>query len=236
MSLLEITNDFHDAVDRWDGSVGPPSPANKKKSALRVYVSGFIERGFATSHPILPGVWFGGFIVYALALPLLDARVGLARGWSLFALGVLIWTLLEYVLHRWVFHMRPGPSFGSKMRQFMMHGYHHEFPNDRMRLVAPPLMSWPLAAVIAILYRGILGPVTWWTLFGGTCAGYLAYDWIHYYTHHFRPTSAVGKYLRRNHMVHHYRNSERNHGISSPLWDFVFRTYQGPSHADSESE
>jgi sterol desaturase/sphingolipid hydroxylase (fatty acid hydroxylase superfamily) len=117
----------------------------------------------------------------------------------------------------------------------MMHGYHHEFPNDPMRLVAPPLMSWPLAALFAALFRGLLGPGLWWPLFSGFVAGYLAYDWIHYYTHHFRPTTALGKFLRRNHMVHHFGDSGINHGISSPLWDYAFRTY-GASPRDPAAQ
>jgi hypothetical protein len=229
MAVLKLTHEIRDAIDRWDGRLGPPAAENRKTNRLRVFVSAFVERVFATSHPLLPGVWFGGIIAYGAVVPFINASVGVARGVGLYALGLLVWTLTEYVLHRFVFHLRPGPTDSSKVRQFMMHGYHHEFPNDRMRLVAPPLMSWPLAAVFALIYRGLLGPGLWWPAFGGTVAGYLAYDWIHYYTHHFTPTTAMGKALRRNHMVHHYSNSEANHGISSPLWDFIFRSYQGPT-------
>ncbi len=231
MGLLELTDECKNAVDRWDGRVGPPAPENKKTVALRVFRSGFVERWFATSHPILPGVWFGGFILYGAALPFVHPEVGVARGLGLFALGVLVWTFVEYMLHRFVFHLRPSSAFKSKLRQFMMHGYHHEFPNDKMRLVAPPLMSWPLAVVFAVIYRVLLGPTAWWAIFGGTSLGYLAYDWIHYYTHHFTPTTALGKYLRRLHMLHHFANADANHGISNPLWDLVLRTYQPHARA-----
>lgn len=234
MSILDLTPECNAAVDRWSGVVGPPSPENKRTSALRVFTSDFVERWLARSHPILPGLWFGGFIVYGAAVPFIDPSVGIARGLLFFLLGVLAWTFTEYMLHRFLFHMRPGPVRKAKIRQFMMHGYHHEFPNDKMRLVAPPLMSWPIGLGLALLYRLILGPVAWWPMFAGTCLGYLAYDWIHYYTHHFTPTTALGKYLRRIHMVHHFANSEANHGISSPLWDVVFRTYQSRGRGAEE--
>ena len=227
MSFLDMTDEIRTAVDRWDGSFGAPAQENKKTEAVQVFASKFLERVFATSHPFLPVVWFGPFIVYGLVVPFTSAGVGVTRGLALYALGVLAWTFVEYMLHRFVFHLKPGESYGSKMRIFMMHGYHHQFPNDRMRLVAPPIMSWPVALVFILMYRAIFGADLWWTIFGGTSLGYLAYDWIHYYTHHFRPTTALGKFLRRNHMIHHFNNPEANHGISSPLWDYALGTFQG---------
>jgi sterol desaturase/sphingolipid hydroxylase (fatty acid hydroxylase superfamily) len=87
-------------------------------------------------------------------------------------------------------------------------------------------MSWPIAACVIAVYLLLL-PTEWaFVLFGGTCAGYLFYDWTHYFTHHFRsPKTRLGKLLRRAHAVHHYRLFEHNMGISSPLWDWVFGTY-----------
>lgn len=235
MGLLDLTDECREAVDRWDGHVGPPAKENRGTVSIRVFRNDLVERWFATSHPVLPGVWFGGFIVWGLVVGFVNPSVGVVAGLGLYALGVLAWTLLEYTLHRFVFHHVPRPDFNSKLRQFMAHGYHHEFPNDPWRLVAPPLMSWPIAIVVWFLYRAALGPDLVWPLFGGTCAGYLAYDWIHYYTHHFTPTTAVGKTLRRLHMVHHFANADANHGISSPLWDFVFRTYQARGQAQGSS-
>ncbi len=59
----------------------------------------------------------------------------------------------------------------------------------------------------------------------GLKAGYVAYDWTHYYTHHAKPKTALGKFLRRYHMRHHFENENRFYGISSPLWDLVFGTF-----------
>lgn len=236
MGLLDLTDEIRAAVDRWDGHVGPPARENRGKVGLRVFRSDFVENWLATSHPVLPGVWFGPFILGGLAVGFVNPAVGPALGLGLYAAGVLAWTLLEYTLHRFVFHHVPSQDFGAKLRQFMAHGYHHEFPSDPWRLVAPPLMSWPIAAVVWVLWRVALGPDLVWAAFGGTCAGYLAYDWTHYYTHHFTPTSAVGKYLRRIHMIHHFANADANHGISSPLWDFVFRTYQARGQSSPSAD
>lgn len=222
MGLLDLTPECVEAVNRWSGRVGPPAPENRKTVSIKVFQNDFVENYFATSHPILPGVWFGWLIVYGFYAGVRDL------GWlgvATFSFGVLIWTLLEYTLHRWLFHAYPGENFAAKTRQFMLHGYHHEFPNDPWRLVAPPLMSWPLAAVVGAVEYLAFGSILWLPAFAGTVAGYLAYDWLHYYEHHFTPKYAAGKYLRKIHALHHFNDPEWNHGISSPLWDFVFQTY-----------
>ena len=102
--------------------------------------------------------------------------------------------------------------------------YHHDFPNDKMRLVAPPLMSWPIALALGLLTRWF-GPDRWLPAFAGLTVRYLAYDYIHYYTHHFRPRWGPGKWLRRYHMLHHHDDRNSRFGVSSPLWDIVFKTY-----------
>ena len=145
---------------------------------------------------------------------------------GLFAAGVLGFTLLEYLLHRFAFHWDPGNDPKARVRLFLMHGLHHEFPNDRLRLVAPPLMSWPIGVVLFTVDWLLLPHTQAFILFGGTCAGYLFYDWTHYYTHHFRnPKTRVGKLLRRAHAVHHFKLFNLNMGISSPLWDWAFGTF-----------
>jgi len=106
-----------------------------------------------------------------------------------------------------------------------VHGYHHIYPNDKMRLVAPPLMSWPVGAVLALITHWALGPGLWMPAYAGVTIGYLAYDYTHYYSHHFRPRGGPGKWLRSYHMLHHHDDRSSRFGVSSPLWDLVFNTY-----------
>jgi len=225
LGLFDFTDEFEAAFARWDGTVGAPSPENRKLDRLVVYRNTFIENVLATSHPALPGVWFGGFVVYGIFVAV-TGSAGPIFGVALFLAGILAFTLLEYLLHRFPFHVDPGETRSGRLRLFLMHGYHHQFPNDKWRLVAPPLLSWPIAVVVAGTYWLTMGNELMWIAFGGTCVGYLGYDWIHYYTHHFRnPKTRVGKMLRRAHAVHHYRLFHLNMGISSPLWDWVFGTF-----------
>ncbi|MCA9606616.1 MAG: sterol desaturase family protein [Myxococcales bacterium] len=225
MALWDFTDEFEQAVDRWDGKVEAPTSWSRKQVRLRVFKNGFLEHVLATSHPALPGVWFGPFVLWGLYVAVTGTQ-GLGLGLGLFSAGVVGFSLLEYLLHRFPFHWPPGKRRSSKVRLFLMHGYHHLYPNDKWRLVAPPIMSWPLGFVVMTAYWLLLGEELAWILFGGTAVGYLAYDWIHYYTHHVRsPRTPIGKLLRRAHAVHHYRLFHLNMGISSPLWDFVFGTF-----------
>jgi sterol desaturase/sphingolipid hydroxylase (fatty acid hydroxylase superfamily) len=225
MPALKFTPELIETVDRWSGDPGPPTPDNwKKSSGIRVYANDFVERVLARSHPSLPGVWFLPVIATCAFLGLLVPGVTWTTWVGLIVAGYLGWTLFEYVLHRWVFHHKVTGTVKDKVGQFLMHGYHHQFPSDPMRLVAPPLMSWPLAIGTAWLTRLALGADYWLPLYAGFVAGYLAYDWLHYYTHHARPRRGVGKFLKDYHLAHHFRDSDSHFGISTPLWDHVFGT------------
>ena len=93
----------------------------------------------------------------------------------------------------------------------------------------PPVLSIPLAAVFYGLLYGVvgrLGGLPHWVapLFAGFSLGYLIYDLTHYATHHFAMRSGYLKYLRRYHMMHHFKTPNARFGVSSPVWDKVFGT------------
>jgi dihydroceramide fatty acyl 2-hydroxylase len=142
---------------------------------------------------------------------------------GLFLLGVLNWTLMEYWLHRVLFHYEAQSKLGKRFI-WLAHGVHHDWPNDKMRLVFPPAISLPLAALFWGLYTVALGDVMRYGAFAGLALGYLAYDMIHYATHHFAWDNAVMKWLRAYHMAHHFKHEPLRYGVSNPLWDYVFGT------------
>jgi dihydroceramide fatty acyl 2-hydroxylase len=211
----------------WLGDQPEKRRAGRPKT-IRVFRNPLLELT-SRAHPITPGVWFGPFIVWAwVASP---AVLGLGRTAAFFVAGALVFTLFEYGLHRVVFHgLIRAAERSEKMRfvAFMAHGYHHEFPNDRSRLVMPPMISWPLAVMFAAVYWLLLGGAQALPMLAGTMAGYIAYDWVHYYTHHFHPTTRLGKWVRAYHLRHHFQDHNAFFGISSPLWDLLFRTYRSP--------
>jgi dihydroceramide fatty acyl 2-hydroxylase len=172
-------------------------------------------------HPLVPVIIFGPGIALLAAWSLSDVSllttIGLALG------GYALWTLFEYWLHRIVFHFEPEDGFGARLH-WIIHGIHHEHPNDPLRLVMPPAVSIPLgAAVFGVLYL-VFGSDYAPGLGAGFFAGYLAYDMLHYYLHHFTPRGRVGRMLRERHMRHHFQDDTRGFGISAPYWDEVFRT------------
>jgi len=177
---------------------------------------------FSRIHPAVPVLIFGPVIV---ALFVLGARggQGALELAGLAAAGLWLWTFSEYWLHRKVFHWDPDHPLGHRLH-FIIHGVHHDHPNDRMRLVMPPGASIPLAALFLGLFWLVFGMPTALPLFAGFLVGYLIYDYTHYYLHHVVPKSALGKRLREQHMRHHFQDHRFGYGVSSPLWDVVFRT------------
>jgi sterol desaturase/sphingolipid hydroxylase (fatty acid hydroxylase superfamily) len=172
-------------------------------------------------HPLVP------VIIFAPGIALLGAwslsNVSLLTTIALAIGGYALWTLFEYWLHRIVFHFEPDHGIGARLH-WIIHGIHHEHPNDPLRLVMPPAVSIPLgAAVFGLLYLAF-GSDYAPGLGAGFFAGYLAYDMLHYYVHHFTPRGRLGRMLRERHMRHHFQDETCGFGISAPYWDEVFRT------------
>lgn len=145
-----------------------------------------------------------------------------------FLLGLFLWTLSEYLLHRFLFHM---PVKGEKAQRiiFLVHGVHHAQPQMKTRLVMPPAVAIPLAAIFYglfyLIFAVILQSPQWVPpVFSAFILGYLIYDITHYATHHFPMRSGYLKYIKRYHMQHHYKTPDKRFGVSSPLWDMVFNT------------
>jgi sterol desaturase/sphingolipid hydroxylase (fatty acid hydroxylase superfamily) len=227
--MIRYTSDCLAAANgHW--LTGQPETPKKKDQpkSIRIFENPVLEL-FSRAHPATPGIWFLPFVVATWVLS--PAKVGVGTTAALFFGGVLFFSFFEYALHRVVFHglMRLAdrdPRF--RFAAFMAHGYHHEFPNDRTRLVMPPMISWPLAVMFAAIYFALLGADRALPLLAGTMLGYIAYDWVHFYTHHFHPTWRLGKWMRAYHLRHHFQDGDNFFGISSPLWDLVFGTYKSP--------
>jgi dihydroceramide fatty acyl 2-hydroxylase len=172
-------------------------------------------------HPIVPVLIFVPGIVALEAWAL--SKVSVLLSLALLVAGYALWTLFEYWLHRIVFHFEPEQGFGARLH-WIIHGVHHDHPNDPMRLVMPPSVSIPLgAAVFGLLYL-IFGQRYAPAIGAGFFLGYLVYDMMHYYLHHFRPHGRLGRMLRERHMRHHFQDDTRGFGISAPYWDEIFGT------------
>jgi len=198
-----------------------PHYISNKNESVRMFKSDLMEL-LSHVHPATPLVLYLPVVGYMLYAALWQSRLSILAVAGLFLLGVLVWTLLEYIIHRYVFHYEPKSRLGKQFH-FIVHGVHHDYPNDARRLVMPPSVSIPLAIVFWVLFAVIFGrfapPIS-----AGFGFGYVCYDSIHYAIHHFAMKRGVWLWLKQYHLRHHYNDEQAGYGVSSPLWDYVFRT------------
>ena len=194
----------------------------KPVQSLRLFENETLEK-LSHVHPITPLVFWTPVIAFLIYR---SARVHevAALGFALYAVaGILVWTLAEYLLHRYVFHFI-GKSALAQRLHFLIHGNHHDVANDPTRLVMPPMAGVLIAVVLYTPLWAIAGSAIAEPLFAFFLVGYLAYDYTHYAVHHFIPRSKWGRLVKQHHMLHHYADAVGYWGVSSPLWDHVFGT------------
>ena len=202
---------------------------SNRDESVRLFANPVLEY-FTHIHPITPVIVFAPPALYLLVRACLDL------GWMLSAVialaGVLVWTIFEYSLHRWAFHYEPKTAAGKRVH-FWVHGIHHDYPRDHTRLVMPLLVSLPLAIAFFALFRLSFGQYGL-PLFSGFMIGYIAYDSIHYATHHFPMRSGWAKFLKEYHLRHHYNDEQSAYGVSNPLWDYILGTV--PPHLHEKND
>jgi len=190
--------------------------------SIRLFNNNILE-SLTHVHPIVPLLFWSPVVVFLLWRALAVHGLPLQSVAVLLVPGLLVWTLMEYLLHRFVFHFEARSATG-KWLVYLFHGVHHDAPNDKSRLVMPPAGAIIVMAVLWALFS-LLIPAPWAEPF---CAffivGYLIYDYLHYATHHFRMRHPLLQFLKRHHMQHHFTTKTAKYGVSSPLWDWVFGT------------
>jgi sterol desaturase/sphingolipid hydroxylase (fatty acid hydroxylase superfamily) len=202
---------------------------NHSAVPIRLFKSDFLEFFTHISPVTVLVIWLPVAVFFlARGVVLLPARASWLIIPAGVLLGIFIWSFTEYTLHRFLFHYEPKTA-GQEKVFFLFHGVHHAQPQLKTRLVMPPALSIPLAFVFYGLYvlvvDRLLGLPHWVApLFSGFILGYLIYDLTHYATHHFPMRSGYLKFLKRYHIQHHYKTPNARFGVSSPVWDYVFRT------------
>lgn len=199
------------------------------KEPIRLFRSDALEAFTHVTPAVVAGIWVPvALVVLVLAV---RARSTDASPWYLpaaVALGLALWTPSEYLLHRFLFHFRPRSPRQERLA-FLMHGVHHAQPQVKTRLVMPPAVSIPLAAIFFggfhVLFGVLLGAGHWvGPVFAGFVAGYVAYDMTHYAIHHARGGGSYFRRIRRHHLHHHGQTPDRRFGVTTTLWDRVFGT------------
>jgi len=195
---------------------------SNKDETVVMFKNPILER-FTRIHWSIPLFLFVPVVFYFLYKAIFILHLPALYIIGFFIGGVAIWTLAEYILHRFLFHTELPGNLGRRVH-FIMHGVHHDYPKDSKRLVMVPSLSIPLAIGFYFLFLYLLGGVYVSPFFSGFVAGYLFYDMVNYATHHYNFKSKFWLELKQYHMLHHYKDSHNGYGVSSAFWDHVFRT------------
>lgn len=194
---------------------------SNEDESVRMFKSDFLEI-FTKVHWTVPLYIFIPVILYMVYR---SVEIGISFLLFLGAIiaGLFIWTLTEYLLHRFLFHYHPK---NEKLKRFFwtFHGVHHDYPQDSKRLVMPPSVSIPLSFLFYLFFKFLVGPESIYPFYIGFIGGYLFYDITHYAIHHFNFKANIWKKLKDHHSLHHYKYDYLGYGVSSPFWDYFFRT------------
>lgn len=182
----------------------------------------FLEPLSLTPWWLIPTLWIPAdmFIVYLSSEGLQWYKIV-----PLFAFGLFCWTLIEYGMHRFLFHIDkylPAHQIFYTLH-FLLHGVHHYLPMDKMRLVLPPALLFILGPPFFKLAMSLLPYHMGLAAFAGGFLGYVMYDCTHYFIHHVK-LPAFMKATKENHLDHHYKNYELGFGVTSKFWDKIFGT------------
>lgn len=173
------------------------------------------------------------FFSYAAALLYWSVTHTNLSAWTttgMFVFGFVLFTWIEYMTHRYIFHMGTFTRWREKL-QYTIHGVHHEYPKDKERLAMPPLLSITISTVLLLVFRLILGDLVF-SFLPGMLVGYAFYLSVHYMVHVYQPPKNIFKALWVNHSVHHYKHGEYVFGVSSPFWDYVYGTMRDKQGRD----
>jgi sterol desaturase/sphingolipid hydroxylase (fatty acid hydroxylase superfamily) len=138
--------------------------------------------------------------------------------------GVMTWSLAEYLLHRFLGHDRrtmPNP-FGHE------HTRHHSEGDYFAPTWKKALVSLVAVPVISALVALAVGPALGLIYAVAFVSMYVTYEWLHRRMHTHRGVGVYGRFVRRHHFHHHFGNPRKNHGVTSPIWDLAFGTFEAP--------
>lgn len=195
---------------------------SNKDETVRMFENDFLE-ALSRVHWTVPLWLYVPVVLFFLYRSFFVFYLGIGDVILYFLIGIFVWTLTEYLLHRFIFHFNAKSKLGKRIH-FMFHGVHHDYPKDSKRLVMPPSVSIPLALLFYFLFYNIFGPLLVAPFFAGFIVGYIFYDITHYAIHHFNMKSKFWLAIKNHHMLHHYKHSDKGFGVSQPAWDHVFGT------------
>ena len=192
------------------------------KGHMRVFDSPLLEPLSKTPWQLIPMIWLP-VISYWLMVGILEGGA-LALAW--FLAGLCYWTLFEYLLHRFGFHSEaylPDNRYVICIH-YLLHGIHHAYPMDSLRLVFPPVLGFIFCYFFKSIYNLYIPFPFSHAFMAGKILGYIYYDLFHYFSHHRDIKNGYIGFMKKYHLSHHYKNSLQGFGVSNHFWDLVFGT------------
>ena len=173
---------------------------------------------------------FWGYLAISGALFILAQRWYLEESWwpalIMVPVGIFAWTIIEYVLHRFLFHWQPKQQFLANLTAGF-HLNHHKNPNDLSLILVSPPLGLCFSTLFFVLFLLALPSFKMVVaLMTGIWLGFYYYEFLHYKIHASTSSRGVPTRRRRDHLYHHFANDECCFGVTSHLWDLVFRTYR----------
>ncbi len=191
---------------------------SSQRDSVRLFENDVLERLSFASPALVIAVWLP-LIVAAGAYGVFHASMPAA---ILTAVAALFgWTLFEYVIHRFVFHLVATTRRGKRLL-FVLHGCHHDDPQDPRRNLMTPAVTIAVGVLLLAVFVGIAGTGLGMIAFAGFMTGYVAYDLTHYACHQMDLPWMKG--LKRRHLAHHFAGQEANFAVTLPIWDRLFGT------------
>lgn len=175
-------------------------------------------------HHVTPMVFYGGLGLIQLGYGLEHNLGPWWHGALVIGAAMASWTLIEYLVHRFVFHWTLDWKPLNHLFD-VVHRIHHRKPQEVQYVTAPFYYSLPIYGLILGSAYLVTQNIPDMLVFTGVIAlSYVFYEWCHYAAHHVTPRTRVGKYLKKYHLLHHYKDSEKYFGVTSSFWDWVFGT------------
>lgn len=144
--------------------------------------------------------------------------------------GIILFYASEYSFHRFLFHAPPSNWNWLRRLQHRLHYDHHVEPSRLDLLFLPLWFALPNLALTGLIAWAALGK---WqlavALLLGSVLALLHYEWVHYVAHiPYRPRTRFGRWMKKYHLWHHFKNEQLWYGVSNPVLDVIARTYRAP--------
>lgn len=149
--------------------------------------------------------------------------------------GMMFFAISEYLTHRFIFHVKAPKN--PYLLKFMkrIHYDHHIAPNDLQLLFLPLWYSLPNFLILSAVFYFFSDNLPYTAAFGtGLMSMLLIYEWKHFVAHRpIKPKTRFGQWVKKIHILHHYKNENYWYGVSTPFADFLFGTFKNEKEVET---